>query len=334
MMMQGSIMIKRSIQPLFQNIYKASTRKLLSNSFSGTARSYASTTSKNNDGIVSIALNNPCQRNALSTTVMESLQKQLASAKADPTTRVIVIKAVNDAAYNDGVFSAGHDLKELTQSKGESKEEYQGRMQKLFSLCNDVMIEVSTFPVPTIAQVHGVATAAGCQLVASCDLAVATSTSRFATPGVRIGLFCSTPAVPLVRNVSKKHAMELLLTGDMISAQRAYEMGLINRVTEIPEKELRNLDDDPQEQRRLMAVILEKEVQKLAKSIAKKSKKTIQIGLKTLRAQQLLPLEDAYAIAGQSMVENLLSYDAAEGISAFLEKRNPEWEEDKKVGSH
>jgi enoyl-CoA hydratase/carnithine racemase len=281
------------------------------------------------DGLVSVALNNPKKRNALSTAVLQSLHDRLLAAKADVSTRVLIIKASDDISAYNGVFCSGHDLKELIQQPGESKAEFQNRMEKLFTLCSAVMTELATFPVPTIAQVDGIATAAGCQLVASCDLAVATSTSRFATPGVHIGLFCSTPAVPLVRTVSKKHAMELLLTGDLISAQRAYEIGLINRVVQISQKKEKLYEDDPQQQRMAMSSLLDDEVKKLASSIGRKSNPCIQKGLETLRKQRELPLAEAYQVAEKTMVNNLLSEDAVEGIDAFLHKRTPQWSDKK-----
>jgi enoyl-CoA hydratase/carnithine racemase len=285
----------RRLSSVSSSIAKASNRK-----FS------AATTTSPPRGIRSIALNNPQRRNALSTPVLESLLSQLHMAKADPSTRVVVIKGLDDETLPNGVFCSGHDLKELSQRPHESLEAYQRRMENLFSLCSQVMTEIATFPVPTIAQVDGIATAAGCQLVASCDLALATATSRFATPGVHLGLFCSTPAVPVVRTVARKHAMELLLTGDMISAQRAYEMALINRV-------VGDLHEDPQQ------------VQNLAASMASKSTVCIQSGLRTLRAQQHLPLHEAYQLAEKAMAENLVSGDAAEGIDAFWKKRKPSW---------
>jgi len=273
----------------------------------------SSSTATNKDGIVSIGINNPQRRNALSSQVLESLQQQLAKAKADASCKVIILKGQDSEIKSNGVFCSGHDLTELRQQPDENTPQYQQRMTALFRLCSRVMMELSTFPVPTICQVDGIATAAGCQLVASCDLAVATSASRFATPGVHIGLFCSTPAVPLVRSVaSRKHAMEMLLTGDLISAQRAYEIGLINRVVDVGK--------DGSES------VLQEEVQQLASKIASKSTSCIRVGLQTLRQQQSASsLAEAYAMAECTMVNNLLSDDAVEGIGAFLEKRTPHW---------
>jgi len=240
----------------------------------------------------------------------------LAKAKADASCKVIILKGQDSEIKSNGVFCSGHDLTELRQQPNENTPQYEQRMTYLFQLCSRVMMELSTFPVPTICQVDGIATAAGCQLVASCDLAVATSASRFATPGVHIGLFCSTPAVPLVRSVaSRKHAMEMLLTGDLISAQRAYEIGLINRVVDVGK------DDDTDTRN-----ALHDEVQQLASKIASKSTSCIRVGLQTLRQQQSASsLEEAYAVAECTMVDNLLSDDAVEGIGAFLEKRTPHW---------
>lgn len=207
----------------------------------------------------------------------------------------------------------------------EDQEAYQERMRRLFSLCSKVMTVIATFPVPTIAQVDGIATAAGCQLVASCDLAVATSSSRFATPGVHLGLFCSTPAVPLVRTIHRKHAAEMLLTGDMILAQRAYDMGLINRIVNLPNND-ETENDSPDERQRKLSTLLHEQVQTLAASIASKSKPCIMTGLHTLRVQQeCAHLEDAYSLAEDAMVRNLLTKDAVEGIDAVLGKRAPQW---------
>jgi enoyl-CoA hydratase/carnithine racemase len=188
------------------------------------------------------------------------------------------------------------------------------------------MTEISTFPVPTIAQVDGIATAAGCQLVASCDLAIATETSKFGTPGVNIGLFCSTPAVPLLRTVpAKKHAMELLLTGELLSAQRAYDIGLINRIVHIADAAVSNNENESELRQKQLSILLHQEVQSLASIIASKSSGCIRTGLLTLRQQQGLPLEHAYRIAEARMVDDLLGENSKEGIEAFLTKRKPSW---------
>ena len=288
------------------------------------ARFSSSNTTAPENGIASIALNNPSRRNALSSSVLQSLRQQLENIKANRNARVIIIKALDDYSQHNGVFSSGHDLNELRfNAEEEDEESYRDRLRRLFSLCSSVMADIASCPIPTIAQVDGIATAAGCQLVASCDLAVATSTSRFATPGVNIRLFCSTPAVPLVRTVAKKHATEMLLTGDMISAQRAYEIGLINRVVGLRKEDGDNVDQIEQQ---ILSKQLDEEVQKLALKIAGKSSSCIQTGLRTLYVQQTCAsLEDAYKLAEANMVENLLDEDAAEGIDAFLGKRKPNW---------
>ena len=283
------------------------------------------------EGIVTLALNNPKRRNALSTTVLHTLLEQLKAIKAHSNAKVVVIKAFDDPSKYNGVFCSGHDLKEMIHDVlQEDQEAYQERMRQLFSLCSKVMTEIATFPVPTIAEVDGIATAAGCQLVASCDLAVATSSSRFATPGVHLGLFCSTPAVPLVRTIHRKHAAEMLLTGDMIFASRAYDMGLINRIVDLPSNDIisgyETDNDCPDKRQQKLSSLLHEQVHALAASIASKSKNCIMTGLHTLRAQQeCAHLEDAYSLAEDAMVRNLLTKDAVEGIDAFLGKRAPQW---------
>ncbi|CAB9520856.1 hydratase domain-containing protein 3, mitochondrial [Seminavis robusta] len=294
--------------------------------------SATASTSNIPDGIATLALNNPKRRNALSSSVLSTMLEKLLKIKSDPATKVLIIKSLDDESQYNGVFCSGHDLQELSfQPDNESKEAYQHRLQDLFQLCSRVMTEINTFPVPTIAQVDGIATAAGCQLVASCDLAVATVSSQFATPGVRIGLFCSTPAVPLVRAVaSRKHVMEMLLTGDLISAQRAYEIGLINRIIIVADDDdshhhVEDDDNDKLQRQQQVSRMLHQEVQSLASTIAEKSSPCIRSGLQTLREQQGMLLTDAYPVAERTMVENLLNPDAKEGIDAFLNKRKPKW---------
>ncbi len=245
------------------------------------------------DGVAWLTLNRPAARNALSAALMAALDAALAAAAADPAVKVVVIAA------NGPAFCAGHDLRELRTDP--SREAY----ETLFASCAALMTRIVRLPKPVIARVHGIATAAGCQLVASCDLAVAADTARFATPGVNIGLFCSTPMVALTRAVGRKAAMEMLLTGDMIDAARASEIGLINRV--VPEAGL------------------DAAVAALAGQIAAKSPLTLAIGKELFHAQAELPLDDAYRLAAAAMTRNMLARDAAEGIDAFLHKRSPVW---------
>lgn len=244
-------------------------------------------------GIARLTLNRPQARNALSMALMEALDAELVAIAADATVHVVVIAGAGPA------FCAGHDLREMRANDSEASAE------ATFRLCSRMMQRVVNLPKPVIAQVHGVATAAGCQLVASCDLAVAAETARFATPGVNIGLFCSTPMVALSRAVPRKHAMEMLLTGDMLAADRAREIGLVNRV--VPEAEL------------------EAATTALARQIAAKSPLTLAIGKEAFYRQAELPLSDAYAYASAVMTRNMMAHDAAEGIDAFLNKRPPIW---------
>lgn len=329
-------MLERSLQ-ILRRVRAKSCYMTCRNRWFATTTSQQQVSTTDNNGIVIIGLNNPRRRNALSTQVLQSLYDQLQTAKSNPNTKVVIIKSNSDPTIpSTGVFCSGHDLNELQQQqqnctnskKGEQEEDknqYRTRLQSLFQLCSNVMIEISTFPVPTIAQVDGIATAAGCQLVATCDLAIATSTSKFATPGVNIGLFCSTPAVPLVRTVANKHAMEMLLTGDLISAQRAYEIGLINHVVSLPTTT--SSDNPPtKEEHQQLCQLLEENVHNLAMKIANKSKSCNELGLSTLRCQRTLSnLEDAYQVAEQAMIHNLQMDDATEGIDAFLSKRPPSW---------
>ncbi|WP_148863746.1 enoyl-CoA hydratase [Marinobacter fonticola] len=246
------------------------------------------------NGVTTLTLNQPERRNSLSMAMMQALSAELDKVAADHGSRVLVLRA------KGAVFCAGHDLKEIR----EQGDQYDAQA-RLFNLCSRVMQQIVNLPQPVIAQVAGVATAAGCQLVASCDLAVASGTARFATPGVNIGLFCSTPMVALSRNVSRKHAMEMLLTGEMIGAAQAEKMGLINRV--VAEEEL------------------ESTVATLAETIAGKSSHTLKIGKQAFYRQLEMGLADAYTYTSQVMAENLQSNDAKEGIGAFLDKRRPEW---------
>jgi enoyl-CoA hydratase/carnithine racemase len=245
------------------------------------------------DDIVRLTLNRPAKRNALSQALLAQLGAALERIAADPSARVVVLAA------NGAVFSSGHDLNEMV---GRSEAEYRA----VFEKCSTVMQQIRRLPQVVIARVQGLATAAGCQLAASCDLVVADQEAMFATPGVKIGLFCTTPMVPLVRAIPAKFAMEMLLTGKPISATRAYELGLVNRV--VPGEELDSAIDE------FVAAILAS------------SPLAVRIGKAAFYEQ--LPLEEprAYRLAAQTMTENALSHDAQEGISAFLGKRSPRWE--------
>ncbi|SFR61131.1 Enoyl-CoA hydratase/carnithine racemase [Marinobacter daqiaonensis] len=247
-------------------------------------------------GITTLTLNQPERRNSLSMAMLESLSVALEELAGDDETRVVVLAAKGN------VFCAGHDLREIREQLDQK-----AALQELFRLCSKVMQQIIQLPQPVIARAAGVATAAGCQLIASCDLAVASDSARFATPGVNIGLFCSTPMVALSRNVSRKHAMEMLLTGEMISAQRAEEMGLVNRVVSGE-----NLDQT---------------IHEMASTIAAKSSHTLRIGKEAFYRQLEMGLTDAYEYTSEVMVANLEAADAQEGICAFLEKRAPGWQD-------
>ncbi len=248
-------------------------------------------------GITRIALSNP-PANALSIAMMDALSAALDEAADDDDCRVVVLAA------NGKVFSAGHDLKELTAHRGD---EDRGRafFEKTMRQCSALMQKIVRHRCPVIAEVNGLATAAGCQLVASCDLAIASEEAQFQTPGVNIGLFCSTPMVALSRNLTRKHAMEMLLTGERIDARTAREFGLVNRV--VPPEYLGTV------------------VGKYATTIASKSALTVRTGKEAFYAQAEMGLAEAYDYTAAVMVENMLARDAEEGIGAFLEKRKPEW---------
>jgi enoyl-CoA hydratase/carnithine racemase len=243
--------------------------------------------------VLRLTLNRPSARNALSQVLMAALQESLDQAALDPESRVIVLAAAGIA------FCAGHDLKEMTAHR-RNADSGREAFAKLFTQCSKLMQTIVRHPKPIIAEVQGIATAAGCQLVASCDLAVASSDARFATPGVNIGLFCSTPMVALSRNVSRKHAMEMLLTGALINAQAAQHMGLVNRI--VPPM-------------------------KLARLIADKPRHTLKIGKEAFYRQLEMPLNAAYDYASEVMTTNMLAAEAEEGIGAFIEKRQPKWPE-------
>lgn len=245
------------------------------------------------DGIATLTLNRPRQRNALSIQLMGELVDELTRIAGDADVRVVVIRG------NGPGFCAGHDLKEMRADRREEAH------RRTFARCAELMTAIVELPKPVIAQVHGIATAAGCQLVATCDLAIAADDARFATPGVNIGLFCSTPMVALSRNVARKHAMEMLLTGDMIDAATAAQYGLINRA--VPADELADA------------------VGELAQKIAAKSPLVLEIGKEAFYKQLEANLAEAYEYTGAVMVRNMLTDDAAEGIDAFIEKRHPAW---------
>jgi enoyl-CoA hydratase/carnithine racemase len=246
------------------------------------------------NNIAILTLNHPEKRNALSEALLLEMKARLEEANQDRDVRVVIIRA------NGKVFSSGHDLRELMDRDEES-------YARVFAICTEVMEAIRLLPKPVIAQVQGLATAAGCQLVATCDLAVASRTAKFCTPGVNIGLFCSTPMVALSRNVSRKRAMEMLLLGEMIGAEAAADYGLVNRVV------------DPG--------MLMDEAMAMAQAIAAKSSATVAIGKEAFYRQIEMPLVEAYDYASGVMVENMLLCDAEEGIGAFIEKRAPHWKD-------
>ena len=245
------------------------------------------------DGIATLTLDRPAARNALSSAVLAELLDHLRAVGEDRSVHVVVL------AGNGPAFSAGHDLREL---RDHPEPEFR---TELFDRCSEVMLAILGLRQPVIAKVHGVATAAGCQLVATCDLAVAGRSARFATPGVNIGLFCSTPMVALSRAVGRKQAMEMLLTGEMIDAAEALRIGLVNRVV---------ADDE-----------LDAAVDGLAATVAAKSSAVVAIGKEAFHRQAELPVAEAYLLTGEVMVRNLGLADAGEGIDAFLGKRSPTW---------
>lgn len=245
------------------------------------------------DGICTLTMNRPAARNALSEAMIDALQAELDAIRDDPDVRVLVIAGAGPG------FCAGHDLREVRTKVDTAF--YDALLKK----CARMMTGIVRLPKPVIARVHGIATAAGCQLVASCDLAVAADVAQFATPGVNIGLFCSTPMVALSRNVVPKHAMEMLLTGEMIDAEAAMRMGLVNKV--VP------------------AEGLDEAVRALAGKIASKSSYTLKVGKEAFYRQLELSLDEAYAYTSKVMLGNLMAADAAEGMDAFLQKRQPVW---------
>jgi len=244
-------------------------------------------------GVITITMNRPASFNSLSEEMLAALQAALDRVRADEGARAVIL------AGNGKAFCPGHNLKEMVEHS--SLDYY----RKLFDQCSRVMLSILKLPVPVIARVHGVATAAGCQLVAQCDLAVASSNASFAVSGVNYGLFCSTPSVPLLRNVTPKQAMEMLVTGDFITAQQAADRGLINRAVE-PDQ-------------------LDAEIAKLVASILDKPRAAIAMGKELFYRQREMGIEAAYQLAGQTMAVNMMDACAQEGFLAFTEKRKPAW---------
>ncbi|HLL27515.1 MAG TPA: enoyl-CoA hydratase [Xanthobacteraceae bacterium] len=252
------------------------------------------------DGVATLTLNRPEQRNALCEELLDTLIATLAAIRDDRAVRAVII------AGNGPAFCAGHDLKEMTAHRN-APDRGRAYFTGLFEKCAGMMQKIVHLPQPVIASVHGVATAAGCQLVASCDLVIASEAARFATPGVQIGLFCSSPMVALSRKVASNHAMEMLLTGEFVPAARAHEMGLVNRVV-APGRE-------------------RAEAEKLAQAIASKSAYVQKIGKEAYYRQRDMNLAGAYKYGASVMAENMMARDAEEGILAFIEKREPKWED-------
>lgn len=250
--------------------------------------------------IAILTLNRPDRLNPLSTDMLNALLAQLETISEDRSIRVVILRGAGKA------FCAGHDLKEM-QAMRQSSDPDQA-LTDLFKLCTNVMLAIRALPQPVIAEVQGLATAAGCQLVATCDIAVAADHVKFGVNGVNIGLFCSTPMVALSRNITRKQAFEMLTTGDFISAPRAAELGLINRA--VPASDLRNKTLD------------------LAQKIASKLTAAVAIGKQAFYQQVEMPIEQAYDFTGQVMVQNMMRDDTTEGVAAFLEKRAPNWDQD------
>ena len=244
-------------------------------------------------GVATLTLNRPTQFNSLSQALVGELQAELDRIAADAAVRVVVLAGAGKA------FCAGHDLKEM---RSDASKAFQ---KALFQQCSKMMLTLVRMPQPVIARVHGIATAAGCQLVSMCDLAVASDNSRFAVSGVNLGLFCSTPSVGLARNVGRKQAMEMLLTGDFIDAQTAFLRGLVNRVVPLAQ--------------------LDEEIGKLTSSILAKTPVAIKAGKQMFYRQLELGLDAAYELASETMACNMIAEDAQEGIDAFIDKRKPEW---------
>ena len=255
---------------------------------------------ENEGDIAVLTLDRPQARNTLSEAMLAAMRAELAAISEESRIRAVVIAA------NGPVFSAGHDLKELTAHRADA-DGGRAYTREVIASCSTMMMAIIRLPQPVIAAVEGTATAAGCQLVATCDLAVAAATAKFCTPGVHIGLFCSTPMVALSRNVARKHAMEMLLTGDTIDANEACRIGLINRVVE--------------------AGMAREEALQLARRIAAKSKAVVKLGKEAFYRQIEMSIADAYDYASEVMVQNMMLGDAAEGMSAFVDKRTAKWKD-------
>jgi len=245
------------------------------------------------EGICTLKLNRPKARNALSSDMMAELNQNFKQIASDKSVRVVIIEGSGPA------FCSGHDLKEL---KANNSPDF---AEKIFKKCSKIMMQILNLPQPVIAKIHGIATAAGCQLVATSDLAIASDSATFATPGVNIGLFCTTPSVAISRVVSRKKSLEMLFTGDSISAGLAKEIGLINY--HVPDEEL------------------DKATNSLAKTISMKSSRVLQIGKQAFYKQLEKPITESYQFASSIMTQNMLEKDCVEGISAFVEKRSPKW---------
>ena len=252
------------------------------------------------NAVATLTLNRPKALNALSEEMLAALQTELDSIAKDRTIRAIVLKGAGK------VFCAGHDLKQMTAAR-QAEDGGKSYFNELFKQCGHLMTTITTQPQPVIAEVHGIATAAGCQLVASCDLAIAAEGTRFGVNGINIGLFCSTPMVALTRNIHRKQAFEMLSTGDFIEASRAAEIGLINRA--VPHDSL------------------EAETNALAEKLASKLGVAVKIGKESFYKQIEMGLEEAYAFAGANMAENMLFRETERGVAAFLDKRKPEWDQ-------
>ncbi len=251
------------------------------------------------NAIAHLQMNAPDRLNALSDEMLAALQQQIDALKEDRSIKAVILSGAGKA------FCAGHDIRQMTAGRA-ADDGGRAYFDSLFARCTSVMLGLQRLPQPVIAQVHGIATAAGCQLVASCDLAIATEDCRFGVNGVNIGLFCSTPMVALSRNIGQKQAFELLTTGDFVKGPRAAELGLINRAV-------------PTDQ-------LEAETRAMAEKIAAKLGAAVKIGKEAYYQQLNLPIDAAYAYTSQVIVENLMQPDTAEGMAAFLEKRSPDWE--------
>ncbi|SMX35218.1 enoyl-CoA hydratase [Actibacterium lipolyticum] len=252
------------------------------------------------DGVAELTLNMPNRLNALSDAMLAALQAQIDQLATDQTTRAVILRGTGKA------FCAGHDLKEMTAGR-QAEDGGKAYFADLFNRCASVMTGLQRIPQPVIAEAHGIATAAGCQLVASCDMAIAAHGTKFGVNGVNIGLFCSTPMVALSRNIPRKHAFEMLTTGKFIDTEAAERLGLINRA--VPAEDLSAA------------------TRELAQTVASKLGAAVKIGKEAFYEQIQMPVDQAYAYAGDVMVQNMLFRDTEEGIAAFLEKRPPEWEQ-------